>query len=679
MLIETLLLCGALYAFRKKDDPASSDKTEQADSAAAAELELEAAAPLPQEDDKSFVAQDRKVVAPEQEINRKLVISGLSTALCAGGTLFSSPPLAVLSIPGLLYSSADIFKSAYQAFRNERKLNVDSTIAVVTVVSVANGFLFVCNLNTLLAMTSRKLLLKVKNDSQESVIDVFRQQPQTAWVLADGVEIERPVETLQAEDVVVVKAGETIPVDGLIIFGTASVDQHILTGESQPAEKGPNEHVFALTYVLSGTMHILVEHAGQKTTAAQICRILNQTTNLKTDMQLWAEEAGNKAVPAAMLASGLCLPLLGSGSALAVLNSHPKYKTTITSCIGLLNYLKIASKKGILIKDGRVFERLNRVDTIVFDKTGTLTENKMRVDKIHAYDGYTENGILTLAALAEQRQAHPIAKAVLQEAEARNLNFYEADERAYKIGYGLVVKRKNKTIRVGSVRFIESEELAIPAQVHADHERCQDYGHSLILVAVNDRVVGGIELQAVVRQEVGQVIKGLRQRGISSIYIISGDNASSTKQLSAVLETNQCFAEVLPEDKADLIEQFQQEGRTVCFIGDGINDSIALKKADVSISLRGASTVATDTAQIILMDEGLNHLCALFDLAKEYDANMRMTFKTVLIPHLLGLGGALFLHFNLFHSVILNQIGLALGAGNAMLPRFKHQDEKQEN
>lgn len=679
MLFEVVMLCGLLYAgevIGKKIALFTTKK--RGNQTSDHEITLDEIKASSKKDALSKLSEDasttkkHKVAVSEKEINRKLAVSAMSIVLSVTGELFY-PPLVFLSIPGLLYASTDIFKNAYTSLIKEKSVNVDSTITVVTVVCIFKGFFFICNLNTFFAMLSRKLLLRIKDDSQNDIIDIFSQQPHKAWVLFNGVEVERPADTLKEGDIVVVNAGETIPVDGSICFGTCLIDQHILTGESQPTEKGPNEKVFALTLVLSGKIGIRCENAGQKTTAAQIGQILNQTTNLKTDMQLWSEETGNKAVLPLMLLSGVCLPVLGSSSSLAVLNSHPKYKTTITTYIGVLNFLSLASQKGILIKDGRVFELLNKVDTIVFDKTGTLTENRMYVDQIHVCEQYEEDRILIFAAIAEQKQTHPIARAILHEADARQLQLPESDETAYKVGYGLTVKKNNEMIRVGSRRFIESEGLMIPQKIREIQEFCGHQGHSLILVAVNERVIGGIELHAVVRQEAWAVVKGMRQRHINSVYIVSGDYEIPTKQLSDSLGTDRYFAEVLPEDKANLIEQFQKEGRTVCFVGDGINDSIALRKADVSISLRGASTVATDTAQIILMDESLSQFCYLFDLAKEYDSNMRRTFTMVLIPHLLGFGGALFLHYGLLHSVVFNQIGLVLGTGNAILPRIQQK------
>ncbi|MCI5130998.1 MAG: HAD family hydrolase, partial [Candidatus Electrothrix sp. EH2] len=398
----------------------------------------------------------KKDPVAEKDIQRKVTVSAYSMTFAAAGHILY-PPLALASIPGLVYVAADVFKSAYLSVAKEKKLNIDVPIVLIVIVCIAKGMFFICALNMFMAMYSRKLLQKVKNDSQNKIIDVFSQQPRTAWVLYDGGEVEASVDTLQPGDIVVVNAGETLPVDGEIVFGTASVDQHILTGESQPAEKGVDEKVFALTLVLSGKIGVRVEKAGQETTASQIGRILNETTNCQTDMQLWAEAMGDKAVLPTLLLSGIFWPLLGPQGALVVLNSHPKYKATIASYVGVLNFLGIASQEGILIKDGRVLELLNKVDTVVFDKTGTLTEDQLHFVQIHQWDAYEENEILSYAALAESKQTHPIARAILQEAEARQLDPAEFEEAEYKIGYGLVVKTGTETIRVGSLRFIEAE------------------------------------------------------------------------------------------------------------------------------------------------------------------------------------------------------------------------------
>jgi Cu2+-exporting ATPase len=596
----------------------------------------------------------------------KMPISAISLGLATAGALFY-PPLSLLSLPGLFFISIDVFKNAYQALVKEKKAHVDLLVAIIVAVGVMKGYFWVVNFQLFLGMCSRQLTEKIKSTSKEKIIDIFGQQPNRVWVLVDGVEIEVPFESLSKGNMIVAQAGSMIPVDGQITDGTASIDQHMLTGESQPVEKGRGDQVYALTVVLAGKIYIEVEKTGQETTAAQIGKILNKTVNFKTDMQLQIEEASDRAVLPLLVGSGILLPLLGPMGSIALLNSHPKYKITIATYIDILRFFEQASLRGLLIKDGRVFERLNQVDTVVFDKTGTLTQEQPHVGRIHTCNGYRENELLVYAATAEMKQSHPIAKAILREAEIRGVSIAELEDAEYKIGYGLVVTIADRVIRVGSERFIEMEGIAIPPAIKQSQESCHLQGHTLVLVTVNREVAGAIELHATIRPEASAIIRGLRQRNIKSMYIISGDHERATRALAESLEIDHYFAETLPEQKADLIDQLQQAGHSVCYIGDGINDAIALRKAAVSISLRGASAVATDTAQVILMEQSLTRLCDLFDLAKDFQASMTRTSALVLVPHLIGAAGIFFWHWGLLTSITVNQIGLLLGLGNTLL------------
>ncbi len=345
--------------------------------------------------------------------------------------------------------------------------------------------------------------------------------------------------------------------------------------------------------------------------------------------------------------------------------------------ISVLNFLRIASENNILIKDGRVFESLSQVDTIVFDKTGTLTEEHPHVGKIYTFNESNENELLKYAAMAEYKQVHPIAKAILKKAHEQKLSLPKIDYASYEVGYGIKVNYSNKLILVGSINFMEMEEIAIPEEMKNIKSDCDEHGYSLVIVAIDNQIKGAIELRATIRPEAKNIINELRQRNMS-IYIISGDQESATKQLAHELGIKNYFANTLPEKKAHLIEKLQKEGKYVCFIGDGINDSIALKKAQVSISLHGASAVATDTAQILLMDKSLNRLSQLFDLADELNTNLNIGMLTTTIPGIMIIGGALFLHFGIVTSIILSYSGLTAGMLNSMLPLLKHHSNNWE-
>lgn len=623
----------------------------------------------------SSTTDDNQKSQTQRKLTQNLAIASSSLGLASMGALFY-PPLSVLSWPGFFYISKHGFADAYETLVERHTVGTDLLASVVKILLFVNGHYVLCNLSAVIYTLNRKLLYEIKDNSKKNVIDVFRRSPRSVFVLSDGYEIEVPFKELKVGDIVIVNAGETIPIDGMITNGVASVDQHVLTGESQPVEKKGGDQVFALTVVLSGRIYIQVEKAGEETTAAQIGEILNQTVDFKTSMQLWAEAMTNKTVLPTLLIGTSLIPIVGPMSAIAFLYSHPKYKTTVASSVSVLGVLNVASQKGILIKDGRTFELLEKVDTVIFDKTGTLTQEQPHVGRIHGSNGFTEEKVLWYAAAAEYKQSHPIARAILKEARAQKLNLPEIDEAEYKVGYGISMRYQDQVVRVGSIRFIEMESMTIPSEIRVIQKDCHREGHTLVLVALENTVIGAVELQATVRPEAFAVIQGLRQRNIKSMYIISGDHEAPTKRLAEKLGIDHYFAETLPEQKADIIESLQQEGKSICYIGDGINDAIALKKAQVSVSLRGASTVAIDTAQVVLMDQSLRQLGLLFDIARQFQTNMKKTFAIVFIPHAIALTGSLFLQFSFLNVFILRNMALFAGVTHAMLPLLPDQSEK---
>jgi Cu2+-exporting ATPase len=254
------------------------------------------------------------------------------------------------------------------------------------------------------------------------------------------------------------------------------------------------------------------------------------------------------------------------------------------------------------------------------------------------------------------------------------------DEAAYQVGYGIQVKLEETVVRVGSARFLQQEGISLPTEVESLQTQCETQGHSLVYVALNDQLGGVLELQPALRPEAKEVINYLKEKGIS-LYIISGDHEQPTRQLAGELGIEHYFAETLPEQKADLIAELRANGKFVCFVGDGINDAIALKQANVSISLRGASTAATDTAQIILMDGNLNKLKPLFEIAQAFESNMRTNYWLTIVPGVICLGGLFFLHISVVGGMATYYAGKVAGLGNTMLPLVKYakNDEDQHS
>jgi heavy metal translocating P-type ATPase len=622
---------------------------------------------LPQQSDNN----DKQLLKQtfEEKSKREMVPASIALALSTAG--FYYYPLSPLSLPFVIYASKNVYKKAFQLIK-QGKVNVNTLMAITVVGVIIMGHFFIASLITFLIGLALQLTARMAQTSEKQLFDVFKQHTDFVWIMVDGVEVRIPFNQLQIDDLVVIYAGEVIPADGTVVEGMASVDQHILTGEARPIEKGQGDEVFASTVILSGKIHIKVEKTGEKSTVAKITRILNHTIDFKSTTQLRAEIFSERLVKPALIAGSVALPMLGFSSALAVLNAHPKNKIMILAPLSIMNHLNLASKQGILIKDGRSLELLTQVNTLVFDKTGTLTEEQPHVGLIHCCSHYSEHQVLTYAAAAEYKQDHPVAKAIQQEAENHQLDIPSIDDSEYKVGYGLIVGIAGKTIHVGSDRFMEVESILIPLSIKQQQQLSNEEGYTLIMVAVDNNVIGAIELLPTVRSEAKTIISLLKQRpNIKSTYIISGDSEIPTQKLAEELGIDSYFAETLPESKADIIEQLQQQGHFICYVGDGINDSIALKKSQVSVSLRGASTIATDTAQIVLMDQGLSHLNLLFDLADDFNANMNTTFGILLIPAVIGVSGAFLLGFGVAYTVVLNMTGLVIGIGNVMRPLLK--------
>lgn len=641
---------------------------------------------------KSVIAQktdnDIEDAGIEQKVRKNFLYASGGTLFALGGATLYTP----LYLPGMLlmvYPYRDTLKDAYRALLKEKRIGLDALVAVEVPGAILSGHPMVGALGIWFQRLMRLQLAKTQNHSRQSLVNLFGEQPRTVWILADDTnnghveEIEIPFEQVKPNDQVVVTAGQTIPADGIISKGMASIDQHMLTGESQPAQSGEQDKVFAGTVVLSGQIIVRVTQAGSQTMVAQLGEILSNTASFDSTIRSRVEQMQDKMVPQLFLLSGLSIPWVGMSGAMAILWYHPGFRMTIFGPMSMVNFLRICSQKRILIKDGRSLERLADIDTVVFDKTGTLTIEQPTVCAIHRFGKLSENTLLTYAAAAEYKQSHPVALAILQAATERELAMPAIDDTQYEIGYGIKVQiqledTKAKTIHVGSDCFMQMQNITIPDAAETHQSNCHAQGHSLVMIAVDGQLSGSVELRPTLRPEAKQIIHDLQVMG-KNIRIISGDHDKPTRQLAATLGIDDYFANVLPEGKAELVEQLQQSGRKVCFIGDGINDAIALKQADVSISLSGATSVATDSAQIILMDENLARLPELFALANEFKTNMDNTYLSTIIPSSAGIAATLFLHWGFATAVLFNALFWLPQLAYVTYPLYKHQAKLPES
>ena len=617
-----------------------------------------------------------EIADDERQLNRYIAAAAVSTGMAIVG--FLCPPLFPLTVASAVYAGMRIFKNGYKALVREQKLRLDVVGSLYLVCAFIGGFYFPASFGLFAYYLSEKLVFVTQDRSRQSLINIFGEQPRTVWQCVDDVEVEVPLQSVQAGDTLVIQAGQVISVDGVITDGIATVDQHMLTGESEPVEKRKGDEVFTSTLVTAGRIFVRVEKTGQETTAGHIAAILDKTASYEASIMSKSEQLADKWAPPTLALALAALPVAGYEYMVAVLGSTIGLNIKLTGPIALYNFLNVAANHGILVKDGRSLELLKDVDTVVFDKTGTLTLDEPHIMRIHTCTNLGADRVLMYAAAAEHRQTHPIAKAILAESAERGLSLPLVDHARYDMGYGLRVWAEGQLIRVGSEYYMALEDIALPAGIQELVPAVHEQGHSLVMVAVNDRLVGALELEPTLRPEVEVVVGELRRRNLD-ICIISGDREGPTRKVADKLGIIRYYANALPQEKAALVAYLESEGRSVCFVGDGINDAIPMKKANVSVSLRGASTVATDVAQIVLMGQGLLQLPLVFQLADEFDSNMRAGSRVAVGQGFIIIAGALISAVGIVAGKLLWSVGLVAGLGIAYLPLRKHRIKGDED
>lgn len=607
----------------------------------------------------------------EQEINRHIGIGVAAVAAVGVGTL-TGLPLAPLVIATGFYLTMPLYRLGWQIATQARRLSVAHLLALYFTGMWLGGYYTIGAVGMILLGLAQKVMVICEDTMRDNLVTIFGEQPRQVWVLVDGVETEIPFANLRVDDILVLDVGQMIPIDGVIVAGMATIDQHMLTGEAQPVEKGEGDFVLAATIVLSGRLRVRVQKTGSETTAAQIGEVLNRNEAYRLATEEKAIAIAEKSLVPMVAAGALALPLAGVSGMFAMLGSNFTMNMVALRPLTVLNFFNTASQAGILVKAAEALEKLTAVTAVVFDKTGTLTLEQPQVVAIHPYNGWGAAAVLTLAAAAEHRQHHPLAQAILAAAAEQGLTLPAIETAAYQVGYGLQVQIDGRQVRVGSLRFMQSEAIPLPAASAEGQAAAQQVGHTLVYVAVDEVLAGTIELQSTIRPEAKGVVEQLQAQGLT-LYIISGDHDAPTRQLATALGIDHYFAGVLPGAKADLVAQLQAAGHTVCFVGDGINDAIALRQADVSVSLRGATTAATDTAQVVLMKADLRQLHELFTLAQALEKNIAVNFGIATLFSLLSGSGILFLHLNFAIVEVLAATQLLTGVGIASKPLLERR------
>ena len=617
----------------------------------------------------------RQLNPPEKRNNRGLGLGAGGLTLIGLARLTGWPLIPAVIAIGVYNSWPGIKESVHIAVV-ERRFSIMQLLLLYFLYMWFGGFYLIGTVGLLLGGLCQKFEFLTQTVTRHNLTHLLGEQPSTVWVVKDDVEIEIPFEQLHLGDVVLLTAGQPVPVDGVVVQGTATVDQHRLTGESQPVEKVAGDSVLAATLVLGGNIRVRVEKTGAETAAAHIGDVLNRTVE-RQQIRLADQFKSVEKYRWPMLAGGALGWLVrGPATGAAMLGCNFMLTQIPLRLLTLLNGLGTGAERGILIKDGRALDRLTTIDTVVFDKTGTLTLEQQRLVRVHCCPNHAEAEVLAFAAAAEQRQSHPIAQAILAAAAERQLTLPSLDDAHVELGFGLKAQIQGQWVRVGSERFFAMEHLVPPPKLLAAQAAAHAEGHAVVFVAVGEAVAGAIEMEAVLRPEAKDTVAWLRHQGLA-LYILSGDQDAPTAKLATELGMDGYFANTLPEQKAEQVKFLQAEGRKVCFIGDGINDAIALRQADVSLSLRGATTVATDAAQVVLMDDDLNQLRLLWELAEGFQHSLATNALRAQQLSLLAAFGVLTLPFGFWVVSVLGGVQIITGITMAKQPFLIAEEEAE--
>jgi len=471
-----------------------------------------------------------------------------------------------------------------------------------------------------------------------------------------------PVAALRPGDVVVVEGGEAIPVDGTIAAGEALVNQQTMTGEALPVDRAPGDRVFAVTTVEQGRIEVRADRTGLETAVGRIVERVEAAADEKSDLQVFAERLAEReivrTVGLAALAAGVSRSL-DAGMAVLVADYGTVARVAIPTT--MMAALRRAARAGILIKGPRALHSLARVNTVVFDKTGTLTTGAPRVARVVVYARRrSEAEIIALAAAAERPFQHPIARAIGELARARGVAVPDAAVVAGLVGFGVEIRVGDDDVLVGSGRFMASRHVDLrPAA--ADEVQAHEAGASPLFVAVDGRLAAMLVLQDQLRDDAHEAVQALRARNMRNVILLTGDHPVPSRRIAETLGLRHHYAEMLPEDKADLIRRLKLEDRVVAMVGDGVNDGLALSEADVGIAVPGGTDVATEAADVVLLQGGLNQVIRALDFAQAGVDAVRRTLRVAGAANLAVVGLASFGFAHPVSSILISH-GLTVAA-----------------
>jgi heavy metal translocating P-type ATPase len=518
-----------------------------------------------------------------------------------------------LAFAGTVIGGFPIYQEAWENLR-KRRMTMELSMTIALLSALAIGQFFTAIVIAFFVLFAELLEGYTVGGGRRAIEKLINALPRHVTVRRNGQESELPADELSTGEVIVIRPGERIPVDGTVIKGSSYVDQSSITGESLPIEKTGQSKVFAGTINKNGVLEVSVERVGRDTTFGKIIQVVEQAEKSKAPVQRIADRLAAGLVYFALGAAVLTFLVTRNLTAtIAVIIVAGACGVAAGTPLAILAGIGSAARRGIIVKGGLYLEKLAEIDTIILDKTGTLTMGIPEVTGIRVTDGATEREVLENAAIAEQHSEHPIGEAVIRKSRAAKVFLREYSDLQYIPGKGVTCLDRGSKVVVGTRTLLE--ENGIDANGAASFQSDTKPGETLVYVGRNKTVLGALTIADQLRSEAIQAVDQLKKQGYRTI-LLSGDSSEAASAIGAQLGVQEAIGNLLPEQKLEKVRELLQQGRKVAMVGDGVNDGPALAEATVGIAMGGGTDVALETADITLMTSDLSRLTEVLGIAK---------------------------------------------------------------
>ena len=606
---------------------------------------------------------------------------------------------ALLTLPVIFWSGSDFFTGAWASFKH-RSANMNTLIALGTGAAwlystiailfpsvfpegTSEPFYDVVSVVIALVVLGQALELRAKGQSSSAIKKLLGLQAKTARVIRDGKEMDLPVEEVLVGDVIQVRPGEKIPVDGVIVEGSSAVDESMLTGESLPVSKKQGDEVIGATLNKTGAFKFRTTKVGKDTALAQIVKMVQDAQNSKAPIARLADTISGYFVPIVMILAVWTFVIwfvIGPQPQLvyALVASVTVLIIACPCALGLATPMSLmvgigkGAENGILIRSGEALQTARAIQTVVLDKTGTITKGKPELTDtvISEQSSVTSDELLRLAASVEKVSEHPLAQAIVEGAQARNLELAEVKDFEAIPGHGVSAKVEDKHLLIGNLKLMNRENIAL-GSLEEKSKSLADDGKTPMFIALDGKAAGIVAVADTVKDDSAEAIKTLQSLGIE-VVMITGDNRRTAEAIARKVGVTRVLAEVLPEDKANNVHLLQAEGKKVAMVGDGINDAPALAQADVGLAIGTGTDVAIEASDITLIKGSLKGVVTAIEVSRATMNNIYQNLVGAFFYNVLGIPvamGLLFPFFGLLLSPLIAGAAMAFSSvtvvGNA--------------